>query len=63
MLNLYIELTLLINYRNLKLRWYFKQTNICLKTGRFKGVYKLTNLSRHTMRKLMITNNLQNLKK
>lgn len=39
-----------------------KQSNICLKTGRFKGVYKHTNLSRHFMKKLMTTNNLQNIK-
>ena len=38
-----------------------KQKNICLQTGRFKGIYKLTSLSRHQMKKLFINNNLQNI--
>lgn len=38
-----------------------KRNNVCLKTGRFKGVYKLSNLSRHQMKKLFINNNLQNI--
>jgi len=39
-----------------------KHNNICLKSGRSKGVYKLTNFSRHYMRKLFVQNNLQNIK-
>ena len=39
-----------------------KNNNICLKSGRSKGVYKLTNFSRHYMRTLFIQNNLQNIK-
>jgi ribosomal protein S14 len=39
-----------------------KQNNICLLTGRFGGVFKLTNLSRHSMKKLSINGNLQNIK-
>ena len=39
-----------------------KQYNICLLTGRSKSVYKITNLSRHTMKKLSINGNLQNIK-
>lgn len=39
-----------------------KQKNICIKTGRMKGTYKLTNFSRHFLRKLFINNNLQNIK-
>lgn len=39
-----------------------KHINICLKSGRNKGTYKLTNFSRHYMRKLFCKNNLQNLK-
>jgi ribosomal protein S14 len=38
-----------------------KQKSICLITGRSKGVYKLSNLSRHTMKKLFTRNNLQNI--
>lgn len=38
-----------------------KQNNICLKSGRYKGVYKISNLSRHQMKKLFINNNLQNI--
>lgn len=39
-----------------------KHNNICLKSGRSKSVYKLTNFSRHYMRTLFIQNNLQNIK-
>lgn len=39
-----------------------KHRNVCLKTGRNKGIYKLTNFSRHYMRKLFCKNILQNLK-
>lgn len=38
-----------------------RQNNVCLKTGRFKSVYKIANLSRHQMKKLFINNNLQNI--
>ena len=37
-----------------------KQKSVCLKTGRFRGVYKMSNLSRHQMKKLFINNSLQN---
>ncbi len=39
-----------------------KHKNVCLKTGRGKGVYKNTNLSRHYMKYLLKHNNLQNIK-
>ena len=39
-----------------------QNNNICLKTGRYKGVVKLTNLSRHYVKKLGITGDLQNFK-
>lgn len=39
-----------------------QNNNICLKTGRNKGVLKLTNLSRHYMKQLSLTGNLQNIK-
>lgn len=38
-----------------------KQKSVCLKTGRFRGIYKLSDLSRHQMKKLFICNNLQNI--
>lgn len=37
-----------------------KRKSVCLKTGRFRGVYTLSDLSRHSMKKLFIQNNLQN---
>lgn len=39
-----------------------QNNNICLKTGRNKGVLKLTNLSRHYMKQISLTGNLQNIK-
>jgi ribosomal protein S14 len=39
-----------------------QKNNICMKTGRIGGVYKITNFSRHFMKKLFDKNNLQNLK-
>ena len=39
-----------------------QNNNICLKTGRNKGVLKLTNLSRHYMKQLSLHGNLQNIK-
>lgn len=39
-----------------------QKNNICLKTGRIGGVYKLTNYSRHYMKKLFDKNDLQNIK-
>jgi hypothetical protein len=39
-----------------------QKNNICLKSGRIGGVYKLTNYSRHYMKKLFDKNNLQNIK-
>src|SRR5690242_17243593 len=39
-----------------------QNNNICLKTGRIKGVLNLTNLSRHSMKNLAISGYLQNIK-
>jgi ribosomal protein S14 len=39
-----------------------KQNNICLLTGRIGGVYKLYNLSRHSIKRLAKINMLQNTK-
>ena len=39
-----------------------QKNNICLKTGRIGGVYKLTNFSRHYIKKLFDKNDLQNIK-
>lgn len=39
-----------------------QKNNICLKTGRIGGVYKITNFSRHFIKKLFDRNDLQNLK-
>jgi len=39
-----------------------QKNNICLKTGRIGGVYRLTNFSRHYMKKLFDKNDLQNVK-
>lgn len=39
-----------------------QNNNICLKTGRIKGVLNLTQLSRHQMKKYGTTGNLQNIK-
>jgi ribosomal protein S14 len=38
-----------------------QKNNICLKTGRFKGIFSKLNLSRHFSKKLLISNNLQNI--
>lgn len=46
-----------------KLTFISKQkNNICLKTGRIKGVYNKFNFSRHYIKYLGINNNLQNIK-
>lgn len=39
-----------------------QNNNICLKTGRIKGVYKITTLSRHFMKTLAVNGSLQNIK-
>ena len=39
-----------------------QKNNICLKTGRTKGVYKTYNLTRHYLKYLGSNNNLQNTK-
>lgn len=39
-----------------------QNNNICLKTGRYKGVLRLTNLSRHYMKQLSLFGGLQNIK-
>jgi len=39
-----------------------QNNNICLKTGRNKGVLRVTNLSRHYMKQLSLVGNLQNIK-
>jgi ribosomal protein S14 len=39
-----------------------KQNNMCLLTGRVGGVLNLTNLSRHSMKRLSVSGNLQNIK-
>jgi len=39
-----------------------QKNNICLKTGRIKGVYNYFNFSRHYIKYLGINNNLQNIK-
>lgn len=47
----------------LKISFISKQNNnICLKTGRFKGVLKLTQMSRHSIKKLGLVGSLQNIK-
>lgn len=46
-----------------KIRFISKQkNNICIKTGRIKGVYNTFNFSRHYIKFLGINNNLQNIK-
>lgn len=47
---------------NLKSSISKQNNNICLLSGRIGGVYKNTNLSRHSMKKLSINGNLQNIK-
>lgn len=39
-----------------------QNNNICLKTGRYKGVLKLTQVSRHSLKNLAIFGSLQNFK-
>jgi ribosomal protein S14 len=39
-----------------------RQNNVCLLTGRMGGVYKLYNLSRHSMKRMAKINMLQNTK-
>jgi ribosomal protein S14 len=47
---------------NLKASISKQNNNICLLSGRIGGVLKNTNLSRHSMKKLSINGNLQNIK-
>lgn len=39
-----------------------QNNNLCLKSGRFKGVLKLTQISRHELKKLSLVGSLQNIK-
>ena len=39
-----------------------QNNNICLKTGRFKGVLKMTQMSRHFIKKMGLMGSLQNIK-
>lgn len=39
-----------------------QNNNLCLKTGRIKGTYKMFNLSRHYIKKISMSGNLQNIK-
>ena len=39
-----------------------QNNNICLKTGRIKGVYNMFNTSRHFIKKIGMLGNLQNIK-
>lgn len=39
-----------------------QNNNLCVKSGRFKGVLKLTQISRHEMKKLGLNGSLQNIK-
>ena len=39
-----------------------QNNNICIKTGRYKGVLKNTNLGRHFVKKIGLTGELQNFK-
>lgn len=39
-----------------------QNNNICLKTGRNKGVLRITTLSRHYIKQLSLVGNLQNIK-
>jgi ribosomal protein S14 len=39
-----------------------QNNNICLKTGRIKGVYNMFNTSRHFIKKIGVLGNLQNIK-
>jgi ribosomal protein S14 len=39
-----------------------QNNNICLKTGRIKGVYNMFNTSRHFIKKIGVIGNLQNVK-
>ena len=51
------------NYNRSNLSFISKQkNNICLKTGRIKGVYNQFNFSRHYLKFLGSNNNLQNIK-
>lgn len=38
-----------------------QKNNICVKTGRIKGTFSNLNISRHFSKKLLISNNLQNI--
>ena len=52
-----------LNQSKSKFHFISKQkNNICIKTGRIKGVYNYYNLSRHYLKFLGNSNNLQNIK-
>jgi len=51
-----------LNIFNLKSSLSKQNNNICVKTGRIKGVYKYINLSRHYIKKLSLNGGLQNVK-
>jgi hypothetical protein len=52
-----------INCNSSYLSFISKQNNnICLKTGRIKGVYNMFNTSRHFIKKISMLGNLQNMK-
>lgn len=52
-----------LNNKKSNLSFLSKQkNNICLKTGRIKGVYNQFNFSRHYLKYLGSNNNLQNIK-
>jgi ribosomal protein S14 len=51
------------NCKSSNLSYISKQNNnICLKTGRIKGVYRMFSMSRHYIKKLGASGNLQNIK-
>lgn len=39
-----------------------QNNNLCLKTGKFKGVLRVNNISRHELKKQSLTGSLQNIK-
>ena len=52
-----------LNQKKSKFHYISKQkNNICIKTGRIKGVYNYYSLSRHYLKFLGNSNNLQNVK-
>lgn len=49
-------------YKCSRLSYISKQNNVCVKTGRIKGVYNMFNFSRHFIKKTGCLGNLQNIK-